>query len=236
MNEDDWVYIVNYYGQISQQRVFRLVDKYKRVIIDNSQNYFADPIPHVDTLYTCRKYFGVSDGAILYTDAFVERELPVDESFERIHYIIGRYERTASEFYNESIQNNAFFADEPIKCMSKLTYNILHAIDYGKIKKQRLENAAFLDAYLKKKNYLHVRLAEGAFMYPFMIPNATEVRDKLQKLKIYIPILWPNVFKEVPENWIEWRYAKNILPLPCDQRYGIEEMRYMFEVILKCID
>ena len=172
----------------------------------------------------------------MYTDAFVERELPVDESFERIHYIIGRYERTASEFYNESIQNNAFFADEPIKCMSKLTYNILHAIDYGKIKKQRLENAAFLDAYLKKKNYLHVRLAEGAFMYPFMIPNATEVRDKLQKLKIYIPILWPNVFKEVPENWIEWRYAKNILPLPCDQRYGIEEMRYMCEVILKCID
>ena len=73
-------------------------------------------------------------------------------------------------------------------------------------------------------------------MYPFMIPNATEVRDKLQKLKIYIPILWPNVFKEVPENWIEWRYAKNILPLPCDQRYGIEEMRYMCEVILKCID
>lgn len=28
------------------------------------------PVENVDTLYICRKFFGVADGAFLYTDSF----------------------------------------------------------------------------------------------------------------------------------------------------------------------
>ena len=44
----------------------------KNVIIDNVQAYFQRPIEGFDTLYSCRKYFGVPDGAVLYTDLEIE--------------------------------------------------------------------------------------------------------------------------------------------------------------------
>lgn len=61
------------------------------------------PVEGVDTIYTCRKYFGVSDGAFLYTDTKPQRNLPQDESYDRMHFLMGRYERSASEFYNEYV-------------------------------------------------------------------------------------------------------------------------------------
>jgi hypothetical protein len=35
---------------------------------------------------------------------------------------------------------------------------------------------------------------------------------------------------------LEYDMAKNILPLPVDQRYGKEDMGYMLEEIQKCTD
>ena len=37
------------------------------------------------------------------------------------------------------------------------------------------------------------------------------------------------------ENSIEYKYAANILPLPCDQRYGIEDMKYIVNQLLQYI-
>ena len=96
---DTWIYIMNYYGQLTGKQILFLKEKYKNIIVDNAQAYFDVPIPDVDTLYTCRKFFGVSDGAFLYTDKVLETELLRDESHKRMEYLLGRYERTASEFY-----------------------------------------------------------------------------------------------------------------------------------------
>ena len=38
------------------------------------------------------------------------------------------------------------------------------------------------------------------------------------------------------EGELEFDMAKNILPIPVDQRYGIEDMEYIVEEVLKCID
>ena len=69
LNDDEWLYVVNYYGQLSEEDIRLLKQKYDRLIIDNAQAYFQRPAAGVDTIYTCRKFFGVSDGAILYTDS-----------------------------------------------------------------------------------------------------------------------------------------------------------------------
>ena len=77
LQEDEWLYVVNYYGQIDNGRLSRLVDKYRRMIVDNAHAYFQMPLAGVDTLYTCRKFFGVADGAFLYTDALLDKALPI---------------------------------------------------------------------------------------------------------------------------------------------------------------
>ena len=233
LDDDEWLYIVNYYGQLSREYIKGLADKYNRIIVDQAQAYFDMPIKGVDTLYTCRKFFGVTDGAFLYTDILLEEDLEIDISFERMHFLLGRYEKTASEFYGEYSANNRLFAKEQIKKMSKLTENLLHGIDYEYVKMKRTENFKFLHEKLEKMNKLQLHLVDGAFMYPFYHENATEIRKKLQQKNIYIPTLWPNVLEDIAENDLEYLYAKNILPLPCDQRYSVEDMQEMIDNILR---
>ena len=161
----------------------------------------------------------------------MNRELPQDESFERMHFLLGRFERSANEFYSEYVANNKLFATEPVKLMSRLTENILRGIDYAGVAKRRQENFEFLDAELRNMNELKLKSVHGAFMYPFLIQNGATVRKELQKEKIYIPTLWPNVMEECLRNSLEYCFAANILPIPVDQRYGIEDMEYLVEVI-----
>lgn len=231
LGEDEWLYIVNLYGQLDNDYQMEWKQKYRWVIVDNAQSYFQMPAEGVDTLYTCRKYFGVSDGAFLYTDAKLNRELPQDESFERMHFLLGRFERSANEFYSEYVANNKLFATEPVKQMSRLTKNFLHGIDYEAVARRRQENFEFLDAGFSKINELKLKSVYGAFMYPLLIKNGAAVRKELQKEKIYIPTLWPNVLEDCPMDSLEFRYATDILPIPVDQRYGIADMKYLVEVI-----
>lgn len=229
-DEDEFLYIVNYYGQLSIDYLLSLGDN---VIVDNAQAYFNEPIDGTDTIYTCRKFFGVPDGAILYTEKKLETELPRDESFDRMHFLLGRYERSATEFYSEYVANNDFFYNEPIKKMSRLTENLLNGLDYEKIKNIRTNNFSIIHNEFNGLNKLKLTVPEGAFMYPLYIDNGNEIRKILQHKKIFIPTLWPTVLEKCIESELEYDMAKNILPIPVDQRYSINDMKYIIETIKK---
>ncbi len=235
LEADEWLYLVNFYGQLDNDTIRGYVEKYERVIVDHAQAYFQMPLENVDTLYTCRKFFGVADGGILYTDTKLDREISQDESFDRMGFVLGRFERSASEFYAEAASNNDFFADEPIKLMSKLTENLLHGIDYEAVKQKRTRNFEILHEAFGKINPLKLTVPQGAFMYPLYLEKGGEIRRKLQAKKIFIPTLWPDVFEHCDESELEYDYAKNILPIPVDQRYDQEDMKYIMEEIEKCM-
>ena len=233
--DDAWLYVMNYFGQLTPTYLAELKAKYSRVIIDNAQAYFDEPLADTDTLYTCRKFFGVADGAFLYTDAALARELPMDESFAHMQFLLGRFERTASEFYSENAANNERFDDEPVKRMSKLTRNLLHGIRYEKVSERRTENFRLYHSKLKEINQLALRETKGAFAYPLLIPSGAEVRRSLQQKKIYIPTLWPNVVADMPKDSLEYKYAGDVLPLPCDQRYDQTDIDYIIQTILEVL-
>ncbi len=233
LSDGEWLYLVNYYGQLPAEDIGGYQKKYKRIIVDNAQAYFDSPLSDVDTLYTCRKFFGVADGAFLYTDSALDCELEQDESYGRMEFILGRYERTASEFYGLYVKNNELFDTEPIKRMSPLTLNLLHGIDYGSVKEKRTQNYRYLYKRLECVNELQLRKIEGAFAYPLLLKHGAEVRKKLIQERIYIPMLWPNVLDDAEQGSMEYRYAEHILPLPCDQRYGEAEMRRICELVCR---
>lgn len=228
----EYIYIVNYYGQLSSEYIRRLGNLYP-IIVDNTQAYFEGAIAGVDTIYSCRKFFGVPDGAILKTEIESPIDIPLDESYTRLEYLLGRFERTASEFYLEYIDNNKMFSNEPIKKMSKLTENMLHGVDYEYIKRTRTENFTLLDNALRRFNELEVHCVEGAFAYPFYVNNGEVLKRKMIEKKIYIPTLWPFVINNVKKTDLEYQFANNILPLPCDQRYGADDMQYIIDNIMK---
>ena len=233
LSGDEWLYLVNFYGQLTGEELQTYAARFPRLIVDNAQAYFDMPLSSVDTLYTCRKFIGVPDGGFVYTDA-PERELEQDESLERMNFVLGRFERTAGEFFAMASQNNDALSFEPKK-MSELTRNLLHAVDYDQIKRRRTENFAILHESLGQYNQLAVRLTEGAYAYPLMVPGGEKIRKKLIKKQIFIPQIWPNVEERQPADSIACKLAREILPLPCDQRYGEEEMAFIIEAVNDCL-
>ena len=177
-----------------------------------------------------RKYFGVTDGAYLYTDVKLERELEQDASFSRVEYLAGRFERSASEFYSTYQANEKRLNTLPLMGMSAFTENILRSIDYVYVKKRREENFAYLNDRLEKYNLLNVICPIGPFAYPLYVENGNDLRKKLQSEKIYVAKLWPNVTEGT-----EGKLADNILPVPCDQRYDMGDMVHIVDVLLKSL-
>lgn len=246
----EWLYLVNIYGILDDEEIKTISRQFPRVIADYTHAFFQKPLSSLDTLYSCRKFFGVPDGSYLsfrkedkedvngqtLQKALLDyQELSQDISYQRMNFLLGRFEAPASEFYREYSKNNELFSSEPIKQMSKLTKNLLRAIDYKEAKKKRSENFAFLHQQLSKRNRLTLPLIPGAYAYPFWYAKkedcGAELRRKLIDRHIYVPTLWPEV-KHLPEaNVLEKKMAENILPLPVDQRYTIAEMKEILAVL-----
>ncbi len=232
--EDEWFYLVNFYGQLSPDELQRVAARVPRLIVDNAQAYFDLPLKAVDTLYTCRKFLGVPDGGFLYTEA-PDRTLPTDESRERMGFVLGRFERPAGEYFAAAAQNNDDLSIEP-KSMSKLTKNLLHAVDYDRVKTKRTENFRLLHEGLGSVNGLNLRVTEGAYAYPLMLLEGQKIRKKLIEQKIFVPMLWPNVPEQQPADSEACKLAEQVLPLPCDQRYGAEEMAFIIKAVRDCLN
>lgn len=233
---DCWLLLVNYYGQYSQEQILSWQTIYGQIIVDNTQAFFQPPVPGVPTLYSIRKFFGLPDGAYLYLPGQVDddalyADLERDSSRTRMGHLLGRYEASAGAFYQEMLDNAHTFYDEPVKAMSRLTENLLRAIPYQQIKARREENWQLLHRRLGTLNGLSWSMPEGPFTYPFYHPQAAALKKRLAAQKIFVPTYWTNVIQDEPEGSPEHRLAANILPLPCDQRYGQSEMETVAEAL-----
>lgn len=220
---ENYIYIINYYGQLHRDKQKELTKKFSHVIIDNAQAFYELPLPNIDTIYTCRKFFGVPDGAYLYSDCNLIPKLERDISYDRISFLMGREETSASTFFKEFQKNEMILQNKPLRYMSKGTQNLLRGIDYEAIKIQRNKNFEFLNKALYSINGLDVQKVTGAYMYPLHLTCGEELRLKLQQRKIYVPLLWPNVR--------EHELARNLVPLPCDQRYTLKDMQHILDSI-----
>lgn len=233
LQEGEYLYIVNYYGQISNEEILKLKKRWGRIIVDNVQAFFQKPAAGVDTIYSCRKFFGVPDGAYAATDAVLEESLSRDVSMDRMRCILGRFEGNASDYYRDFQESETMFEQLPLRSMSELTRNILRAVDYEAVRKKRNENCVQLESLLGSSNPLQLNTPEGPYCYPFYCRDGLQIKKKLAEEKIYVPTLWPNVLKM--ENSMEKDYAENILPLPCDQRYTREDMLRIGRILKKII-
>ena len=121
--------------------------------------------------------------------------------------------------------------------MSNATKAILSLVDYKSVKEKRTENFRELNKELNQYNEIKkLEHITGAYMYPLLIKNGKNVRKYLQDHKIYISLLWPNVIETEAEDSYEYYLAQNILPIPCDQRYDSDDMRYIATMIKKIVE
>lgn len=109
----------NYYG-LKQRYTEKLAKQYgNSLIVDNTQAFYAKPIKGIDTFYTCRKFFGVPDGAYLYTDKLLDVELEQDQSYERMLSLTKRIDLSPEAGYQDFQNISKSLVGQPIKRMSK---------------------------------------------------------------------------------------------------------------------
>lgn len=205
----------NYYG-LKQCCVERLAKEYgKQLIVDNAQAFFAQPLEEIDTFYSARKFFGVADGAYLYTDAHLDIELEQDQSFQRMSHLLIRADIGAEAGYGDFRKNDDSLIDNPIRLMSNLTEKILCSIDYESAKQLRRSNFMQLNEQLSAKNGIHLPLDEDAvpMVYPYLTDDTT-LRQRLIANRIYVAQYWPKVQKLCDDASCEMMLVNNLLPLP----------------------
>lgn len=223
---------INYFG-VKDPFIHTLTALVPNLIIDNVQSFYSTPLPHTHTFYSARKFFGVPDGAYLYTNTRTEISLQKALSTERMGHLLTRIDESAEEGYPMYQQNENLLQHAPIQLMSNLTTKLLASIDYKKIASIRKHNFSYLHSHLSVLNKLpfHWDGNQVPMNYPLLSDNH-QLRNLLLSHKIYCPIYWPNISLPNEANGIEQQLVDKLVCLPIDQRYSIDDMDYIINLIL----
>lgn len=221
----------NYFG-IKTSTVKKLAHSIQNLVIDNAQAFFAEPVPGIDTFYSCRKFFGVSDGAYLYTSSKDRLKIEIDISYPRFTHLIKAIDEGTEAGYMDFVTDDNMLIENDIKEMSRITKQIMSGIDYEKCADIRKQNFAYLHTELSELNQFDFEytLDDVPMVYPLLI-DRPEIKAKLIAQKIFVATYWPNVFDWTEPDSTEYYLSKHIVPLPIDHRYNLDDMEYMLNII-----
>lgn len=234
LKSDETFLYTNYFG-LKQNCVKMLASHFgNQLVVDNAQAFYAEPIESIDTFYSARKFFGLADGAYLYTDKPLQQEFEKDCSFDRMSHLLKRLDLGAEAGYQDFHKNDDDLIGQEIKNMSNLTNALLLGIDYLAAKKQRRENYIILDKALRASNQIHLELSEEdvPMVYPYLTSDEA-LKKYLISNKIFVATYWPNVFKRCSKADLEFHLAEEAVYIPLDQRYSIEDMNKIIVLIYK---
>lgn len=230
---DEVFLYTNYFG-LKDVFIEKLTTQFKRIIIDNAQSFFSMPIRGIDTFYSPRKFFGVPDGAYLFTDNLLDFKLGKDVSINRFSHLLKRIDVSAEYGYSDFVENDESLKSQSILEMSNLTRTLLNAIDYKSIANKRKINFSYLHKKLKTINKLELKINDNQvpMAYPFWSDNL-DLKRILQESKIYCATYWPNVKDWVVLKSLEYQLVNEVVYLPLDQRYNEYDMQLIIEIINK---
>ena len=228
-NQYDYILYTNYFG-VCSSNISLLRKKYPNLIIDNAQAFFYKPCG-IASAYSPRKFIGVSDGGYVYCKKNIENAFERDFSYNRFSHLLKRTDVDSNFGYQDFNTNDDSLIHADIKTMSNLTQSILSSIDYNYVIKKRRKNFNYLNKHLSSLNELKITIKNDVPMYyPFLSKNSN-LRAKLVKEKVYVPMCWKEMDNRCLPDSYEIYLQQNLLPLIIDQRYNIEDMKRIIDII-----
>ena len=242
----DALFITHYFGFIHNlSNIRNLCNKNKVLLIEDCvQSALSTnrtiPVGNFGdfSFNSLRKFIGIPDGSIAYS----KKKIPIKESTLhkkfvklRIAALVGKYKylnnfQNFSRFYfKEAFEKPEILIDifpkpSPMSLYSK---KILKRTDFNSIIKIRRKNFKFLLSHLMDISF-YKKLPVGIcpLGFPIIMSNRTKVKKFLIQNKIYPPIHW-QLSEQINKNKFRdsWKISKNILTLPIDQRYTIDDMK-----------
>lgn len=225
LGEGEYFLYTNYFG-IKEDCVDRLASRYGgRLIVDNALALYSAPRPGTACFYSPRKFSGLPDGGVAVTDCPGPELTERDESLPHASFLLECAASGPEAAAAASGRSERRLGHAPLRLMSRLTERLIRGIDYEGARRRRMDNFRFLHERLGHLNRLSPDLdsMSAPYCYPLWTGLA-DLRDALIDARILIPVLWPEVLEKALPGSVEWKLARNLLPLPVDQRWGRQDM------------
>lgn len=194
-----------------------------------------------------RKWFSIPDGGFFTSDCIIsmkdlKEKIEFVQKKKKAQELKGLYLQGFSGIEKEEIlilnraAEDYLYENDNICRISKYSYEKLLKIDYQEALCQRKQNGQFL--YERIKDLKEVEslfcVEEAPLYFPIYAAKREELQSYLRENNIFVPILWPmpKEVQSVCAGDIKYIF-QHLLALPCDQRYGEEDMemigRYLLE-------
>jgi hypothetical protein len=241
IKENEIILATNYCGIKTNDYYEKIQCKYKKVIFDNTQAFYAEPVlrENVYNVYSPRKFFGVPDGAYLISNHCIDIcKYKQDVSYANAMYLLKAIELGTDAAYADYMDNEERISQSGPCIMSKLTKHLLSGIDYAAIEKVRNKNFDYLNRVFSDINgWVGARSESSPMVYPLLLQtNADKIRKSLVENGVYVSQWWKWVIDSDGANEYEKELSRNLLPIPIDQRYTIDDMKELAKVLLYIIN
>ena len=246
----DLVVLIDYFGFPLSSKVAGLVREQGGYVLEDAcQALFSDFTGRYSdfVLFSPRKTIGVPDGGILTSCCnvgFDDVELEPAPSAWWLKMLEATINRREFDQYGGDRRWYRLFreadAATPIGyfAMSDLSRKLLfNGFEYTEISRRRIENYSIF-AHGLKDIAMFPALPKGTVPlgFPIRHPRRDQIRVKLFNKQIYPPVHWP-IDGVVPAEFSEsHKLAGQMMTLPCDQRYGGEDIHRMVSSVLKTLN
>lgn len=235
LDKDEYLLATNYFG-IKDAYIKILAKRYgERLIVDNAQALFAEPLKGIKTVYSPRKFVGIPDGGISYMNNGLDiTDLDQDISYSRCSHLLKRIDLGAEAGYDDFKRNSHKLINQPVKLMSNLTRCLLQSINWEFVNEQRLKNFIQLHDTLSSINQLDIPPLDTfacPMVYPLYTTDST-LKRRLIENKIFVATYWPNVLEWCKDDMLEHELASKLIAIPIDQRYNNIDMNRIINMII----
>ena len=190
--KDEVVLYCNYFG-LMDEYVKIVADKYApNIIIDNTQAFFSRPLPEIDTFYTCRKFFGVADGAYLYTNKEADFDIPQDYSSSRMLFLLNRLDNADKRINNYSyLHDNLGLSNELDIHLEKGSIPMVYPylVKDERLRKMLIDCKIYIPSYWSNvPSWCSVESLDNSFSQ-FLLPLPIDQRYSIVEMDSIVSIL-----------------------------------------------
>lgn len=227
------------------QNMLFLEDRTHQMIQPNDRKFRADYV-----VASLRKWTNVPDGGLLWSGRPLKNDILTHESsfFKQRLYAQGlrrKFFQTGDALLKDEyrsifshVSDIMDQSDAPV-AMSAYAYEMAKNTQWEQIRSIRRNNAEALlqvIADCPKLKLVQPAAGQSDLYVAFLVDDRDRIQRELSALGIFCTVIWPLSDQQKETCPVASDTCRRMLAAPCDQRYGIEDMRYIGKEIVRIVN
>lgn len=245
------VYLMHYFGKVQNEDVLELLrqkrEKEHYLIIEDVTHSFLSQKYTIGDYQICslRKWFAIPDGGVLYSKNSCKIGRLASENPNTgdvceamlLKYLYIHHKVDCNRVYRKKFVDYENLLDEQKKIyeISDISRIFMENISLERVGEIRKRNWNFLHEAIKNEFLDPVCKELADNFVPFAFPVFVKERNRFRKYlidhQIYCAVHWPIEIEEQKRVGNTQFLSEHMISLPIDQRYTLEAMKYMANII-----